>query len=197
MLHINSSNPFYCCKLLAMLISRCNFAKPVFLIIFEKLPLRSGCRAAHRQSFTLCVCVCFCVFPSLMWNGNPCRSETSVREKYVLNQKIRPWISQILSIFLRFSSVFPRFPSPKLKKIQTLVDFYRFLIVLLGCISIKSYFVSNCGFDLFPSGSKPDCLKRISLMFGDDTTPRGAVSLQKRDMTLLAFRHLKKNTNLN
>ena len=38
--------------------------------------------------------------------------------------------------FRRFSLHFPRCPSPNLKKIQALVKFYQFLIILLGCTAI-------------------------------------------------------------
>ena len=63
-LHINSPNPlFYRCKFLAMFILSVLFAKPLFLRRFLKQLLRSA--AGWRWNrFTLCVC--FCVFPSLI-----------------------------------------------------------------------------------------------------------------------------------
>ena len=38
-------------------------------------------------------------------------------------------------MFPPFSACLLRFPSPNLKKIQALVNFHRFLILLLGCIA--------------------------------------------------------------
>ena len=77
-LHIGSPNPlFYRCKFLAMFISRCNFSKPLLLRRSLQQLARSAAGCPQNR-FTLCVC--FCVFPSLMQNENPIRSETSVRE---------------------------------------------------------------------------------------------------------------------
>ena len=63
-LHINSPNPlFYRCNVLAMFISLLIFFNPFILRRFEKQLSRSA--AGWRWNrFTLCVC--FCVFPSLI-----------------------------------------------------------------------------------------------------------------------------------
>ena len=66
-----------------------------------------------------------------------------VRKKGIRKSKIRNLGPQFFKVyrcffvFPRFSYCFLRFPSPNLKKIQALVKFYRFLIVLLGCILKK------------------------------------------------------------
>ena len=63
-LHIGSPNPlFYRCKFLAMFISLLNFFKPFILRRFEKVLARS---AAGWRWFCFTLCVCFCVFPSLI-----------------------------------------------------------------------------------------------------------------------------------
>ena len=67
--HMNSPNPYiYCCKLLAMHVSRWKCFKPVILKRFEKVRLRS---AAGWRGCCFTLCVCFCVVPSLNRNENP------------------------------------------------------------------------------------------------------------------------------
>ena len=63
-LHINSPNPlFYRCKCLAMFISLLNCFNPLILRRFEKVLSRS---AAGWPQICFTLCVCFCVFPSLI-----------------------------------------------------------------------------------------------------------------------------------
>ena len=68
-LHINSPNPlFYRCRLLAMFISLLMCFKPFVVRRFEKQSLRS---AAGWPWFCFTLCVCFCVFPSLIAKWEP------------------------------------------------------------------------------------------------------------------------------
>ena len=63
-LHIGSPNPlFYRCKCLAIFISLLICFKPFVLRRCEKLLSRS---AAGWRPFCFTLCVCFCVFPSLI-----------------------------------------------------------------------------------------------------------------------------------
>ena len=68
-LHINSPNPlFYRCKFWAVFISLLICFKPFILRRVEKQLSRS---AAGWPGFCFTLCVCFCVFPSLMLTENP------------------------------------------------------------------------------------------------------------------------------
>ena len=65
------------------------------------------------------------------------------RNKNISSKKVRPGNSHILSFPLvsrRFSYCFLRFPSPNLKNVEPLVNFYSFLIVLLRCIQVANRF---------------------------------------------------------
>ena len=58
------------------------------------------------------------------------------KNKQSLKRKLDPKFLRFYRfhlVFLRFPCCFLRFSSPKLRKIQPLVEFHRFLIVQLGC----------------------------------------------------------------
>ena len=67
----------------------------------------------------------------LLYRQNPIHPKT--RNKTCLNNKFLRYNSQILVVSPRFPPFFPRIPSPKLEKIQTLAKIYQFLIELPGC----------------------------------------------------------------
>ena len=82
--HMNSPNRYiYRCNLLPYQTHYVFFLTCMGKTLAKwKQQSRSG-GADHRDRFTLCVC--FCVFPSLMQTENPIRSEISVREQKLGN----------------------------------------------------------------------------------------------------------------
>ncbi len=74
------------------------------------------------------------VFPNFAKNSQRTGPESVfefLQRKSQIGKTNRPWNPRLSSCFPRFSSLVLRFPSPKLKKIETLCDKNRFLIVLL------------------------------------------------------------------
>ena len=102
-LHIGSPNPlFYCCKLLAMLISLLIVFKPFVLTRFEKGPSRSAAGWRPISLHALCVFLCIPLFDV---NWEPLEVP-SVREKHHLPSKIPGYDCITWNAYRRFGRDF-------------------------------------------------------------------------------------------